>query len=192
MIFGVFCFYRHIKLFIESYLMRDKIETLEKIKNTGVAAVDVSGRGGTHWGRIEGARFETNSAGFQIAETFSDWGLGTLDSLISAVEGKPDYQIWASGGVRDGLDIAKLLAVGAQLVGLAQPWLKALLQTSGNNRISLGQTDLAHDSADLRLDQYYGRLQQELKIAMFCTGCQSVSDFSRSQKVWKWRKSLKM
>jgi isopentenyl-diphosphate delta-isomerase len=77
--------------------------TLQQLKNIGVGAVDVSGLGGTHWGRIEGGRNVSSAIQVQAAATFKEWGNSTVDSLLQAVAIKPNYSIWASGGVRSGL-----------------------------------------------------------------------------------------
>jgi isopentenyl-diphosphate delta-isomerase len=139
--------------------------TLEKLKDSGVAAVDVSGLGGTHWGRIEGLRNPTLEA---VAETFANWGISTVESVVTAVRSKPSYEVWASGGVRTGLDAAKLIAMGARTVGVAKPILEAALQS------------------EEALDQCMQTIEHELKIALFCTGCRNISEL-RKKKVWKWQ-----
>ena len=141
--------------------------TLEKLKDTGVAAVDVSGLGGTHWGRIEGLR---NPSLQTVAETFANWGISTVESVATAVALKPKYEVWASGGVRTGLDAAKLFAMGARTVGVAKPILVAALQS------------------EEALDSHMQLIEHELKIALFCTGCRNISEFKK-KKVWKWHKS---
>jgi isopentenyl-diphosphate delta-isomerase len=141
--------------------------TLERLQDTGVAAVDVSGLGGTHWGRIEGFR---NPELKSVADTFSTWGISTVESVTSAIALKPKYEVWASGGVRSGLDAAKLLALGARTVGVAKPILEAALQDPE------------------ALDRRMQLIEQELKIAMFCTGSATISDL-RKKKVWKWQKN---
>ncbi|MGZ3797990.1 MAG: type 2 isopentenyl-diphosphate Delta-isomerase, partial [Pseudobdellovibrionaceae bacterium] len=103
-------------------------ETLKRLYNCGVFAVDVSGLGGTHWGRVEGYRSQSEKLLFEVAQTFADWGLSTVQSLLDAKEIDAEKPIWASGGVRDGLQAAKLLALGADMVGLAQPWLRAAVE----------------------------------------------------------------
>lgn len=149
-------------------------ETLKRLYNTGVSAVDVSGLGGTHWGRVEGYRSQEEELLFQVAQTFEDWGLSTVESLLNAKELNENYTVWSSGGVRDGLQTAKLLAMGSSMVGLAQPWLRAALE------------DIEKDSgAILKL---YEKLLLELKIAMFCTGVQKLDDF-RTKRVWKWHEN---
>lgn len=141
--------------------------TLKRLYEVGVSAVDVSGFGGTHWGRIEGYRSEETELLHQVARTFENWGLSTVESLLNAKEISENNTVWASGGVRDGLQAVKLLAMGSELVGLAQPWLKSALD---------GESAVA---------KMYEKLLLEVKIAMFCTGIQHVEEFKK-RKVWKW------
>lgn len=142
-------------------------ETLQRLFNLGVYSVDVSGLGGTHWGRVEGYRSGQEDLLFQVAQTFEDWGLSTVESLLNAREIDEKIPVWASGGVRDGLQAAKLLALGADMVGIAQPWLKAALESSE------------------ALEALYEKLLLEVKIAMFCTGIANVKEF-KTKRVWKW------
>ncbi len=142
--------------------------TLKRLRGTGVAAVDVSGFGGTHWGRIEGDRNSQDDIRARVSQTLSHWGISTLDSVLEAVDLKPDYEVWASGGVRSGLDAAKLLALGAETVGFAKPILEAALK---------GEAELIHEMQVL---------EQELKTVLFCTGCKNIEQL-QARKVWKWR-----
>lgn len=138
---------------------KNTMATLYKI---GVAVIDVSGFGGTHWGLIEGARAKENSLARQASKTFSNWGLSTVQSLQWAKELKSknckNLEYWASGGVRTGLEAAKALALGASAVGFAQPLLKALQD---------GEQALLNK---MQLIEY------ELKIALFCSGCKNIID----------------
>ncbi len=140
--------------------------TLARLNDSGVQAVDIGGLGGTHWGRVEGQRSEPGSQLYQVAETFADWGVSTVQSLSDAIELRPHFAVWASGGVRSGLDAAKLLAMGAQHVGLAKPMMEAALQ---------GVTTLL---------QLMERLEYELKVALFCTGCSDLQQL-REKHVWR-------
>ncbi|WP_413291188.1 type 2 isopentenyl-diphosphate Delta-isomerase [Bdellovibrio sp. HCB337] len=142
-------------------------DTLKRLYSLGIHAVDVSGLGGTHWGRVEGYRSSEEELLFQVAKTFENWGLSTVQSLLNAKEISEKIPVWASGGVRDGLQTAKLLAMGADLVGIAQPWLKAALEN------------------EKAVAELYEKLLLEVKIAMFCTGVQNVGDF-KTKRVWKW------
>jgi isopentenyl-diphosphate Delta-isomerase len=141
-------------------------KTLERLKETGLSAVDVSGRGGTHWGRVEAKRLPQEHVKFPAGQTFADWGISTVESLLAAKELGLQFEIWASGGVRSGLDVAKFLALGSSMVGVAQPMLAAALQ---------GEDELS---------QYIDGLHYELKVAMFCTGISQLSQFSQGG-LWK-------
>jgi isopentenyl-diphosphate delta-isomerase len=140
-------------------------ETLRRLNETGIQAVDVSGMGGTHWGRVEGYRSEESDMLYKVAQTFADWGMSTVDSLKAAHDAKVSYEVWASGGVRNGLDAAKLLALGAKKVGIAQPFLEAALQ------------------GDEALESLITKLNLELKIALFCTGCLNIKDLQTKRVV---------
>ncbi|MCX7978624.1 MAG: alpha-hydroxy-acid oxidizing protein, partial [Bdellovibrionaceae bacterium] len=148
--------------------------TLRHLRGTGIAAVDVAGRGGTHWGRIEGYRLSSDHPLYAVAQTFSDWGISTLESLLYARELDLDYEIWASGGVRSGLDSAKVMALGARMVGLAQPWLEAVLSAGDPQQ---------------NLDRLLNRMEYELKVSCFCTGSRTPLELAQGGK-WKWRKTL--
>ena len=92
------------------------------LRDAGVAAVDVAGAGGTNWALVEGRRDER--AG-DVAAAFADWGVPTADALIEALATAPGLPVIASGGLRDGVDAAKALALGASAAGLARPFLLA-------------------------------------------------------------------
>lgn len=132
--------------------------TLIRLNNIGVAAVDVSGLGGTHWGRIEGHRAMNDPIRHKTAETFRNWGIDTVQSIINAATINPNFEIWGSGGVRHGLDAAKLFALGASTVGFAKPMLEAALHTTE------------------QVLEKMSTIEFELKTAMFCTGSRVISD----------------
>ncbi len=139
--------------------------TLRRLQETGVFAVDVSGKGGTHWGRVEGLRSDADSALYKISKTFENWGISTKDSLLNAQAASVSYEVWASGGIRTGLEAAKCLALGASKVGLAKPFLQA---------------SLAGDEA---LNNLLDQLELELKISLFCTGSANLSEFKTKKVV---------
>ncbi|MCM0605147.1 MAG: alpha-hydroxy-acid oxidizing protein [Xanthomonadaceae bacterium] len=144
---------------------------LSHLKPNQLHAIDVSGRGGTHWGRVEGLRAGEGSVAHNISDTFSQWGESTLDSVFAFNRWKTSSasttQLWVSGGVRTGLDAAKSLALGAARVGYAKPAMDAALQ--------------GEDS----LNQWMQQMIQELKIALFCTGCGNVNDLQNREGLWK-------
>ena len=134
------------------------IPTLKRLNDIGVAAVDVSGLGGTHWGRIEGHRVIDDPKRSHAAVSFKNWGIDTVTSVSNASNIIPNYEIWGSGGVRHGLDAAKLIALGATTIGFAKPLLQAALQ-SADDVVSVMET-----------------MEYELKVAMFCTGSLVLDD----------------
>ena len=124
--------------------------TCKRAVECGVDALDIAGLGGTHWGFIEGLR---NSERFELGSLFRDWGIPTPQALIQARKAVGwNFPIIASGGVRQGLDAARALWLGADLVGMALPFLKV----AGQGRVGL----------DAFLDQQI----EALKISLFCTG----------------------
>src|SRR3954453_19452440 len=94
--------------------------------DAGVSPIDIAGAGGTSWSQVESDRIPTER-GRLVAEAFADWGIPTADALTSIRDaGIPDgRKLFASGGIRNGIDIAKALALGADLAGIARPFLKA-------------------------------------------------------------------
>ncbi|MCY4512615.1 MAG: type 2 isopentenyl-diphosphate Delta-isomerase [Bdellovibrionales bacterium] len=133
-------------------------KTLDQLEGLGLFAVDLSGLGGTHWGRIEGARFTEKDFQHGIGETFSKWGVKTLDSLLYSGKKKRSFKIWASGGLRNGLDGAKALALGAEAVGFGRPLLQAL------------------NEGPEKLEQLMARLEYELQVCLFCTGSSHLKE----------------
>jgi len=140
--------------------------TLERLSGWGLAAVDIGGLGGTHWGRIEGGRAGSDQKLARTAETFGNWGMTTVQSLKSARTLNPDYAVWASGGLRSGLDAAKCFALGAEMAGFAQPLIRAALE------------------GEETLDREMLRLEYELKTALFCTGAKDVAQL-REKNAWQ-------
>ncbi|PJD93208.1 MAG: type 2 isopentenyl-diphosphate Delta-isomerase [Legionella sp.] len=132
--------------------------TLKRLNDIGVHAVDVSGLGGTHWGRIEGHRAPPESHGRRAAQTFASWGVDTVQSIQLAKDINPSYEIWGSGGVRHGLDAAKLIALGATTIGFAKNVLAAALESS--------------DAVIAEM----ATIEYELKLALFCTGSRVLTE----------------
>lgn len=97
-----------------------------RLVESGVDAIDVGGRGGTSWGYIEGLR-SPSSMTHQLGEVFRDWGIPTAYSLAIIREQFPDLPLIATGGIRDGLTVAKACALGAQFTGIGLPLMRAAL-----------------------------------------------------------------
>jgi isopentenyl-diphosphate delta-isomerase len=140
--------------------------TARRLFAAGVTVVDVAGRGGTHWGLVEGLRAKESGdqLRYETSLVFGSWGLSTVSALRSVVNVEEaslaPHEVWASGGVRHGLDAAKLLALGAKAVGLARPLLLA-----------------ASQSLEALVDKMK-QLENELKIATFCLGYEHCAELN--------------
>jgi isopentenyl-diphosphate delta-isomerase len=136
-------------------------EAARRLAEAGVAAIDVAGAGGTSWSQVEMYRADTGVRR-QVAATFRDWGIPTAASIAMVRQGAPGLPIVASGGLRNGLDVAKAVALGAHLAGMAGPFLKAAV-ISAQAVLETIQVTAA-----------------ELRIAMFCIGAASLADLRDS------------
>ena len=132
-------------------------EAARRLAGAGVAAIDVAGAGGTSWSQVEMYRADTDMRR-QVAATFRDWGIPTAASIAMVRQGAPGLPIVASGGLRNGLDVAKTIALGAQLAGMAGPFLKAAV-ISAQAALETIQVTAA-----------------ELRTAMFCVGAASPAE----------------
>lgn len=163
--------------------------TARRLIEAGVAAIDVSGRGGTHWGRVEGLRGSRS----EVAETYKDWGVPTSKALKECIEAvqsaglEQDVEVWASGGIRNGLEAAKSVAIGAARVGLAQPLLRAAMAQSGD-------PDFDEEKAVESVVSLMDRLEYEFRVALFCSGTLSalphekeVRTYARLKGSYKWQ-----
>lgn len=132
----------------------------QQLIDVGIQAIDVAGAGGTSWSLVEGARADQDLQR-QLGRTFADWGIPTADCLVQIRQNQPQIPLIASGGLRNGLDMAKAIALGADLAGLALPFLTAADLSSANvtNLVEL--------------------LLAELKTAMFCSGSPNLVSLSR-------------
>jgi len=133
-------------------------DDVQALLAVGVAAVDIAGAGGTSWSQVERYRLE-GAVRQQTAAAFADWGLPTADAVSLARQAAPNATIFASGGIRSGMDVAKSLALGANLAGTAGPFLRAAAQSE----------DSSNELAETFIDV--------LRTVMFCVGAASIDDF---------------
>ena len=126
-------------------------QTAQLLADAGVAAIDVAGSGGTSWSQVEYHRTEDPLLR-RLARTFADWGIPTAESLLLVSELLPEMRLFASGGLRTGIDVAKSIALGADLAGLASPFLKAAARST--------EAVLSEIEA----------ISTELRVAMFVSG----------------------
>lgn len=119
--------------------------------DAGVTVLDVAGCGGTSWAAVE-ARRAPNARTRAIAEAFRDWGIPTAQSVAAVRRACPDATIIASGGIRDGIDVAKAIRLGADVAGQAAATLPSALAGAGS------------------LIEHMTTVIEQLRIAAFCTG----------------------
>jgi isopentenyl-diphosphate delta-isomerase len=112
------------------------------LAGAGVAAIDVAGAGGTSWTQVEMHR-ATNPAQRRLAAAFIDWGIPTAEAILNVRTAAPEMTIFASGGLRSGVDIAKCIALGATLGGMAAPFLKAAVTSLDETVRTI--TEIAHE-----------------------------------------------
>jgi isopentenyl-diphosphate delta-isomerase len=130
-------------------------EDARRLAETGVAAIDVAGAGGTSWSQVEMHRAQ-NESQRRLAAAFIDWGIPTAEAILNVRRAAPGLRVIASGGLRTGLDIAKCLALGASLGGMAAPFLKAA---------ALSLDDTVQTVAELR---------REIQVCMFACGAGNI------------------
>jgi isopentenyl-diphosphate delta-isomerase len=132
--------------------------TARILADCGVAAIDVAGAGGTSWSQVEMHRAEDELTR-QLAASFVDWGISTAESIINVKKAVPGMTIFASGGLRDGLDIAKCMALGATLGGMAGPFLKAAA------------------FSEEKVVELIRLTTQQIKVSMFTAGIADLNHF---------------
>lgn len=126
-------------------------QAARQLAEAGVAAIDVAGAGGTSWSQVEMYRAKTENQA-RLAAAFIDWGIPTAEAIINVRRTAPNLTVIASGGLRSGVDIAKCIALGAVMGGMAGPFLKA-----------------AAKSLETTL-QTIAEIQREIQVCMFGTG----------------------
>lgn len=134
------------------------------LKEAGVAAIDVGGKGGTSWAGVEvyRARAEGDTMSEHLGELFWNWGIPTAISIIESSVGVP---VIATGGIRNGIHMAKCLALGASLCGVALPLVVPALR---------GKQEVV---------DVLKRTVEELKVAMFLVGCLTIEDLRNAQLI---------
>ncbi len=132
-----------------------------RLVDAGVTAIDVAGAGGTSWSQVEMYRAPTERRR-RLCARFADWGIPTARAVVDVRQALPDVPLIASGGMRTGLDLAKVLALGADLGALAGPFLKAA------NVSAQAVAELAGEVAD------------ELRIILFSLGLADVASLKGS------------
>jgi isopentenyl-diphosphate delta-isomerase len=138
--------------------------TAKMLADCGVAAIDVAGAGGTSWSQVEMHRAPDEFTR-QLAATFVGWGIPTAESILNVRAAVPDMTIFASGGLKDGLDIAKCIALGARLGGMAGSFLKA---AAVSVKSVVQMMDLT---------------KRQIEVTMFATGAASMNALRKNRLV---------
>ena len=138
----------------------------QQLLDAGVTAIDVAGAGGTSWAKVESER-ALNEKQRRLGLTFAEWGLPTAECITTIRAIAPEIPLIASGGLRNGLDVAKAIALGADVSGLAWPFLQA-----------------AAESADA-VEALVQVLMAEITTVLFCTGNATLSQLKHSQALQK-------
>lgn len=138
--------------------------TAEMLIDVGVVAIDVAGAGGTSWSEVEMHR-SVNPGQAELAGIFRNWGIPTSESIIQIRKKLEQVPLIASGGLRNGLDAGKCIALGADLCGMASPFLKAAA-------ISTDQT--IHTIKDIK---------RELQVTMFAAGIKNIQTLKKTRLI---------
>jgi isopentenyl-diphosphate Delta-isomerase len=106
-------------------------EVAIKLEMAGVSAINIAGAGGTSWAGVEKLRADIakNKIKIHLGEMFWDWGIPTALSLIEVKKVVKKTPLVASGGLRNGLEVAKCIALGAEMCAMAYPFLVAAAQS---------------------------------------------------------------
>lgn len=131
------------------------------LKKAGVSAIDVGGVGGTSWAGVEVYRArERNDVLFEsLGELFWDFGIPTAASIVECRVGLP---LIATGGLRTGLDIARSMAIGANIASAALPFVGPALYDS------------------IAVKERLEKMFEELKVAMFLCGCGDIESLKKN------------
>ncbi len=142
----------------------------KKLHAVGVSAIDVGGLGGTSLAvaEIHRAKAEGDELGEHLGKLFGwDWGIPTVESTIECNVLPFSIPIIATGGIRNGIDIAKSMALGAELCSAALPFLKPALKNANADKVI----------------EKIKEMGEELKVAMFLTGCKTVAELKEEEVI---------
>jgi isopentenyl-diphosphate delta-isomerase len=136
------------------------VDAAKRLHRAGVKAIDIAGKGGTSWSAVEAQRAARK--GQRPDTAFADWGIPTEEALLAVRQALPEIQLVASGGIRSGVDVAKTIALGADLAAIGQPLLAAALE-----------------SAD-KVVEFLSGVIHEIKVSMLCTGARDLQALRRT------------
>ncbi len=141
-------------------------ELAKQLARAGVQAIDVAGAGGTSWSQVEMHRAK-NPSQARLAAAFVDWGIPTAESIMQVRQAVKTMRIFASGGLRSGVDVAKGIALGAELGGMAGPFLKAAVKSSE------------------AVVETINEVSRELQVAMFAAGAGDIASLQAVPLIYR-------
>ena len=136
-------------------------QVARQLADAGVAAIDVAGAGGSSWSQVEMYRATTEHQR-QVAASFDRWGIPTAESLLMARRGAPGLPTIASGGIRDGIQMTKAVALGAAACGVAGPFLHAASKSTA------------------AVTELVTLLLTQLRVSMFAAGAADIQALQRT------------
>lgn len=138
------------------------LDVAKKLYKSGIRIIDTAGWGGTSWAVVEGERRDGYK---ELGHLFGQWGIPSAESIVQVSQlahEKTDLVVLGSGGIRNGIEIAKALALGANLVGIASPFARAAMVSQEE------------------VEKLIEKLALELKVAMFGVGVKSIGDIKKA------------
>ncbi len=146
-------------------------EDAAELYECGIRFFDVGGAGGTSWVAVEKHRAARRGHRLhaEAADAFQDWGIPTAASIVEVRSAAPEATVIGSGGIRNGLDAAKAIALGADMAGIALPALKALL-----------------GGGEKALEALLEKIIYEMQVAYFLLGCSSTECLRATDRIVVW------
>lgn len=136
-------------------------QAAHRLFEAGVTAIDVAGAGGTSWTQVEMHRAKTESQA-RLAAAFIEWGIPTAEAILNVRRSAPQLIVFASGGIRTGIDIAKCIALGATLGGMASPFLKAAARSVEDTTQTIEE------------------IRREIQVCIFAAGKKNLDELSHT------------
>lgn len=138
------------------------VEVAQRLIDAGVKVIDVAGAGGTSWSEVEKHRMKSDLKR-EVASAFNDWGISTAYCIEAIHNSMPEIPLIASGGLKNGIDIAKCVALGARLGGMARQFLLAAAESA--------------EALEKRINVY----QRQFLIAMFAVGAKNINELQENK-----------
>jgi len=137
-------------------------EVANELIEAGVKAIDVAGAGGTSWSEVEKHRMKSESKK-EVASAFKDWGIPSAVCIDEIHKSMPEIPLIASGGLKNGIDIAKCVALGARLGGMARQFLLAAAESA--------------ETLERRIKIY----QEQFIVTMFAVGAKNITELQQNK-----------